>query len=198
LTSSEYLHHAETFEQAELVALVPHMRAFARSLCRDRAQADDIAQEALASAWGSRATFTPGTNLKAWVFRILRNQFYGDKRRSWRLTQLDPTVAEETLVAVSHPTAALELDDVRRAMLELNDEQREALILVGVAGLPYDEVALIVDCPLGTIKSRVSRAREQLLRILAGRSLKGRSGVQGGAMAFMIDEAGRLQARLAA
>ena len=198
MITSKYSSQTETFDRAELLALVPHMRAFARSLCRDRTEADDIAQEALARAWGGRHTYTPGTNLKAWVFRILRNQFYGDKRRSWRWTQLDPTVAEETLVAVSHPTAALELDDVRRAMLELSDEQREALTLVAVAGLSYDEAALICDCALGTVKSRVNRAREQLLRILAGRSLKGRSGIQGGAMAFMMAEAGRLQARAAA
>jgi len=197
LIASKYSNRAETFDRKELVALVPQMRAFARSLCRDRSEADDFAQEALASAWGRRDTFQAGTNLKAWVFRILRNHFYSEKRRSWRLTQLDPAVAEETLVAVTHPTAALELDDVRRAMLELSDEQRGALVLVTVAGLPYDEVALICDCALGTIKSRVNRAREQLLKILAGPSLQGRSGTPGGAMAFMMAEAGRLQARAA-
>jgi len=158
--------------QDELIALIPHMRAFARSLCRDRAQADDLTQDALASAWRRRASYTPGTNLRAWVFMIVRNQFYSDKRRSWRVSQLDPKIAEETLVAVTAPTASLELDDVRRAMLELPDLQREALTLVAVAGLPYHEAAMICACAEGTIKSRVSRARQSLVEILARGELK--------------------------
>src|SRR5258708_2003331 len=126
--------------KTELIDLIPHMRAFARSLCRDATEADDLTQAALTQAWAYPRSYTPGTNLKAWVFMILRNQFYSDKRRSWRMLQLDPTVAEETLLAVSDPAAALELDEVRRAVLQLPDDQREALILVGVAGLPYGEV----------------------------------------------------------
>ena len=156
-------------DRGELVALIPHMRAFARSLCHDRTQADDLAQEALASAWRHRGAFTPGTNLKAWVFRIVRNQFYSDRRRSWRVCPLDPDTAAETLVAVSDPNAALQLDDVRRAMLKLSDEQREALTLIGVTGLSYEEVAAICGCSQGTIKSRVSRARRRLLAPLGRR-----------------------------
>jgi RNA polymerase sigma-70 factor (ECF subfamily) len=154
-------------DRRELVALIPHMRAFARSLCHDRTQADDLAQEALASAWKHRGAFTPGTNLKAWVFRIVRNQFYSDRRCSWRVCPLDPDTAAETLVAVSDPNAALQLDDVRRAMLKLSDEQREALTLIEAAGLSYEEVAAICGCAQGTIKSRVSRARQRLLAILS-------------------------------
>ena len=153
--------------KAELTVLIPHMRAFARSLCRDRTAADDLAQEALLKAWNSRASFQMGTNMKAWVFMILRNQFYSDKRRSWRSEQLDPAVAERTLVSESNPTSALELDEVRRALALLPIEQREALILIGVAGLPYDEAAMICDCAEGTIKSRVSRGRAQLAQIIA-------------------------------
>jgi RNA polymerase sigma-70 factor (ECF subfamily) len=198
MTTTKYLSDSDPFDQSSLVALIPHMRGFARSLCRSRGEAEDITQEALASAWASRNTFEPGTNLKAWVFRILRNRFYAEAGRTRRLSQLDPGFAEETLVAVSNPDSALELDDVRRAMLDLSDEQREALTLIAAAGLTYDEAAVVCGCALGTIRSRISRAREALAAILAGTSLQGRSGVQGGAMAFMMAEAGRLLARAAA
>ena len=180
---------------AELAALIPHMRAFARSLCGDRAQADDLAQDALASAWRHRRAYTPGTNLKAWVFRILRNKFYSDRRRSWRTLQLNPDVAEHTLVAISSPIAALELDDVRRAMQELCDQQREALTLVGVAGLSYAAAAAVCECAEGTVKSRVSRARQRLQTILSGERLHDRSRIAGGLIASMIADADGLRRR---
>jgi RNA polymerase sigma-70 factor (ECF subfamily) len=152
--------------KTELTGLIPQMRAFARSLCRDATAADDLAQDALLKAWNNRASYQPGTNMKAWTFMILRNQFYSDKRRSWRSTQLDPEVAERTLVAVSNPIASLELDEVRRALAMLPEDQREALILIGAGGLSYEEVSEICDCAIGTIKSRVSRARDRLASIL--------------------------------
>jgi RNA polymerase sigma-70 factor (ECF subfamily) len=198
MTASKYFSNSDPFDQTSLVALIPQMRGFARSLCRSRGEAEDITQDALANAWASRRTFEAGTNLKAWVFRILRNRFYTETGRAWRTTQLDPQMAEETLVTVSDPDAALELDDVRRAMLELSDERREALTLVAAAGLTYDEAAVVCGCALGTIRSRISRARQALAAILAGTNLPGQSGVPGGAMAFMTAEAGRLQARAAA
>jgi RNA polymerase sigma-70 factor (ECF subfamily) len=181
----------------ELTALIPFMRAFARSLCRDATLADDLAQDALANAWRHRSAYTPGTNLKAWVSKIVRNQFYSDRRRSWRVSQLDPDTAERTLLAVSDPYFALELDDVRRAMLELPDEQREALTLIGVAGLSYEEVAEICGCAEGTIKSRVSRARQRLSTILAGGAMSARKCVPGGVMASMLAEAEALRPRRA-
>ena len=153
--------------KAELTALIPHMRAFARSLCRDATQADDLAQDALTRAWASRARFVPGTNLKAWTFTIVRNQFYSDKRRSWRSCSLDPEVAEQTLVAVTNPTSALELDELRRAIAMLPQEQQEALILVGAGGMSYEEAGEICGAAVGTIKSRVSRARDRLALIFA-------------------------------
>jgi RNA polymerase sigma-70 factor (ECF subfamily) len=178
---------------AELVALIPYMRAFARSLCGNPTQADDLAQNALASAWGHRSDFEPGTNLKAWVFRILRNQFYSDRRHSRLVCEVDFDLTAESLVAVCDPSAALELDDVRRAMRELPDEQREALTLIGVAGLAYEEVAEICGCAEGTIKSRVSRARQQLLAILSdGDRLARRTYIPGGVMASMLAEAEQL------
>jgi RNA polymerase sigma-70 factor (ECF subfamily) len=152
--------------KADLIALIPQMRAFARTLCGDRTQAEDLAQDTLLRAWNSRGSFQPGTNLKAWTFMILRNQFYSDKRRSWRSTPLDPETAERTLVATTNPIATLELDEVRRALAMLPDDQREALIMIGAGGLSYEEVSEICGVAVGTIKSRVSRARDRLALIL--------------------------------
>lgn len=151
----------------ELAELIPHLRAFARSLCGDASQADDLAQEAMLKAWKARESYQPGTNMKAWCFTILRNLFYSEKRRSWRRQPLDPEVAEATLVANDNPDGSLELLALRNALSRLPDDQREALILVGAGGLAYDEVAEICGCAVGTIKSRVSRARKALAEILA-------------------------------
>src|ERR1700743_840517 len=128
----------------DLIAMVPPMRAFARMLCGGNVtEADDLAQDAWTKAWANRDSFTPGTNLKAWCFMILRNQFYSDKRRSWRSQPLDPEVAEQTLIANTNPTGNLELDEMRRALAMLPESQREALILVGAGGLSYEEAAEI-------------------------------------------------------
>ena len=152
--------------QRGLIALVPQMRAFARSMTRDAAQADDLAQDTLLKAWLSREQFQPGTNLKAWTFMILRNQFLSEKRRSWRSTALDPEVAERSLLANDNPSAVIELDELRQALDALPYAQREALILVGAGGLTYEEVAEITDSPTGTVKSRVSRARAAVAAML--------------------------------
>jgi len=153
--------------ERDLIALIPHMRAFARSLCGNPAEADDLAQDALAKAWKSRSGYQLGTNLKAWTFMILRNQFYSDKRRSWRSLPLDQEVAERTLVAHTSADDALELDDVRQALAMLPDAQREALIMVGAGGFSYEETAEVMGVAVGTVKSRVSRARADLQAILA-------------------------------
>jgi len=150
----------------ELVALIPHLRAFARTLCGDAAAADDLAQDAVMKAWDARASYQMGTNMKAWTFMILRNQFYSEKRRSWRQTQLDQEAAERTLVAIDDPSAPLALDELRQALGMLPSEQREALILVGAGGFAYEEAAEICGCAVGTVKSRVSRARRALQAIL--------------------------------
>src|ERR1700749_4495293 len=97
----------------ELAALIPHVRAFARTLAGDPTAADDLAQDALMKAWDARKSYQMGTNMKAWTFMILRNQFYSEKRRSWRQTQLDPEVAERTLIAVEDPEAPVALDELR-------------------------------------------------------------------------------------
>jgi RNA polymerase sigma-70 factor (ECF subfamily) len=150
----------------ELVRLIPHLRAFARTLCGDPTAADDLAQDAMLKAWDARASFEMGTNMKAWTFMILRNQFYSEKRRSWRQTQLDQEAAERTLVAVDDPEAPVALDELRQGLAMLPIEQREALVLVGAGGFAYEEAAAICECAVGTVKSRVSRARRALQGIL--------------------------------
>lgn len=152
--------------QRELVTLIPHLRAFARSLCGDPSQADDLAQEAVAKAWKNRDRYEPGTNMKGWTFMILRNQFYSEKRRSWRSVPLDQEKAERTLVATSNADDVLALDDLRQALATLPATQREALMLVGAGGLSYDEAAHVTGVAIGTIKSRVSRARMALQTVL--------------------------------
>jgi RNA polymerase sigma-70 factor (ECF subfamily) len=159
-------HDDRVFER-ELVQLIPQMRAFARSLCGDPTFADDLAQDAVAKAWSARASFAIGTNMKAWLFMILRNHFYSEARRSWRSYALDPEIAANTLVAADDPSAAVELDELRRALAMLPEAQREPLILIGAAGLSYEEVSEITGVTVGTIKSRVSRARDRVALILA-------------------------------
>lgn len=155
----------------DLTDLIPRMRAFGRTLTGDMTAGEDLAQEGLAKAWAARRSYQPGTNLKGWVYMIMRNQFYSEKRRSWRTVPLDQEVVERSLPAISDPDSAIALDELRRAMLKLPDEQREALILIGAGGCSYEEVATICGAAVGTIKSRVSRARDRLALIFAEGSI---------------------------
>jgi RNA polymerase sigma-70 factor (ECF subfamily) len=152
--------------QTELVEATPFLRAFARTLCHDADQAEDLAQEALLKAWQCRQQFQLGTNLRAWLATILRNRYYSQgRRRKWQ-ADYDHETIERTLVAPDDPQTAVELEDVRRALRLLPDFQREAVILIGAGGMSYEEVAQIAGCPLGTVKSRVRRARDELQSIL--------------------------------
>ncbi len=152
--------------RGELVALIPHLRAFARSLTGEPTSADDLAQDTMMKAWDARASFEMGTNMKAWTFMILRNQFYSEKRRSWRQSQLDQEAAERTLMAVDDPSSPVALNELRLGLAMLPSEQRESLVLVGAGGFSYEEAAAICECAVGTVKSRVSRARRALQAIL--------------------------------
>ena len=154
--------------KADLLDLIPFLRAFARSLCGNQETADDLAQETLVKAWQARAMFAPGTNLKAWLFTILRNQFYSDRRRAWRQAPWDQDAAERIPGSSSEQSWAAELSDTARALSCLSDEQREALILVGAGGFSYEDAAAICKCAVGTVKSRVARARKSLIAILDG------------------------------
>ena len=176
----------------ELVALIPHLRAFARTLAGEPAAADDLAQDAMMKAWDARASFQMGTNMKAWTFMILRNQFYSEKRRSWRQTQLDQEAAERTLVAVDDPEAPVALDELRLGLGMLPPEQREALILVGAGGFAYEEAAEICNCAVGTVKSRVSRARRALHAILEAGAYDRDGASAGDAMRAILADAERL------
>ena len=181
----------KTFKK-DLVGLIPHLRAFARTLCGDAAAADDLAQDAVMKAWDARSSFQMGTNMKAWTFMILRNQFYSEKRRSWRQSQLDQEAAERTLVATDDPASPIALDEMRLALGMLPSEQREALILVGAGGFAYEEAADICGCAVGTVKSRVSRARRALHGILEGGKYRRDGTPAGEAMRSILADAERL------
>ena len=127
-----------------------------------------MAQEALVKAWQSRDSFVPGTNLKAWLFTILRNQFYSERRRAWRQVPWDSENADAIPGNSDDQGWAAELSDIARALQALPAEQREALILVGAGGFAYEEAAQISNCAVGTVKSRVARARRALIAILDG------------------------------
>ena len=181
----------EAFKR-ELVKLIPHLRAFARTLAGEPAGADDLAQDAMMKAWDARNSFQMGTNMKAWTFMILRNQFYSEKRRSWRQSQLDQEAAERTLVAVDDPEAPVALDELRLSLAMLPAEQREALVLVGAGGFAYEEAAEICNCAVGTVKSRVSRARRALHAILEDGAYERDGGAAGDAMRSILADAERL------
>jgi len=178
--------------KTQLVALIPHLRAFARSLTGDATAADDLAQDAMIKAWDARDSFQMGTNMKAWTFMILRNQFYSERRRSWRTNQLDQEAAERTLVAVDNPEALVALDELRQGLAMLPAEQREALILVGAGGFAYEEAAEICNCAVGTVKSRVSRARRALQAVLTDGRYDRDGAPAGDAMRSILTESERL------
>jgi RNA polymerase sigma-70 factor (ECF subfamily) len=152
----------------DMVALVPQLHTFARSLCRDGVRADDLVQEALARAIDNIERFQPGTNLKAWLFTIVRNEHYSQlRRRKFEAVGVDTDTLPEPSVPPEHD-GELELRDLNRALATLSPGQRNALILVSASGFSYEEAASICGCAVGTIKSRVARARDTLLSILEG------------------------------
>lgn len=146
----------------DLLEMLPSLRAFARSLCRNADDADDLVQQTLLSAWAHRDSFTPGTNLRAWLFRILRNHFYSRLRKDKRLVPDPEGKAAATLTSPAAQEKSVEVSDLSAAMSRLAPEQREALILVAAEGCSYEEAATIAGCAVGTIKSRVNRARARL------------------------------------
>jgi RNA polymerase sigma-70 factor, ECF subfamily len=153
--------------QKELVTLLPNLRAFAISLCGEVDRADDLVQETLLKAWKHLDTFAEGTNLRAWLFTILRNTFFSEIRRRRDEISLDaePEYAGHLKVAPEQ-YGRLDGSDMQRALAQLNPDQRSAIVLVGAEGFTYEEAALICDCKVGTIKSRVNRARNRLLELL--------------------------------
>jgi RNA polymerase sigma-70 factor, ECF subfamily len=151
---------------AAVVEHLPHLRAFARSLAASKDQADDLVGEAVARALAAAHQFRPGTNFKAWIFTILRNAFYTEGRKRWnRVVALDDNVYNQPSIGPTQEDS-LAFCDFRRAFIQLSPRQREVLMLVGNGDLSYEEVAEHCQCPVGTVKSRVSRARLDLKRML--------------------------------
>ncbi len=155
----------EVFKR-DLLRVLPHLRAFARGLCGRPDFADDLVQETAIKAWVARERFTPGTNMRAWTFAILRNHFLSELRRNRHQADYDPDSAERMLVMEADQEGPLHLSDMEAALMKLSPERREALLLVGAGGFTYEEAANISDCAIGTMKSRVARARDQLARLL--------------------------------
>ena len=160
--------HNERVFKREMLPAIPALRSFARGLCGNRDLADDLAQEALLKAWAARTSFRPGTNFKAWLFTILRNHFYSQGRRASRFAAWDPDLADRILVPPPDQGVAIHFADLERGLGRLPLSQREALVLVVTHGLQYEEAADVMGCAVGTVKSRVARARVSLMRFLDG------------------------------
>lgn len=151
----------------ELLAFIPNLRAYAYSLTNNWDRADDFVQDALVRAWSKFDHFEPGTNLHAWLFTILRNVVYSEHRkRKHEVEDVDGAYAAR-LRTHADQSSHLDFEDFRGALAKLTPNQREALLLVGAEGLSYEQAAEVCGVALGTIKSRVHRAREQLTQLLA-------------------------------
>ena len=152
--------------EREVLSFLPALRAFARSLTRNRTEADDLVQETLLKALSNIDKFDPGTNLRAWLFTILRNTYYTEIRKRRRESDgLSQLSQQDTNMGPSQEWSVT-LSSLKDALSHLPDDQREALVLVGAAGLSYEEAAEVCGCALGTIKSRVNRARAKLLTLM--------------------------------
>jgi len=157
--------HSREFREL-LVREIPNLRAFAASLSGSTQLADDLVQDTLLKAWGHAASFQAGTNIRAWLFTILRNTYYSLYRRRGREVQDVDGVHSARLSVPAGQDGAVDLADFRAALAKLPEEQREVLIMVGASGLSYEEAAAICEVAVGTIKSRVNRARTRLADLL--------------------------------
>jgi len=150
-----------------ILAAVPSLRAFAISLCGNVDRADDLVQETLLRALANINSFQPGTNMSAWLFTILRNLFRSEYRKRRREVEDTDGSYAETLKSHPEQQSRVEFEEFREALAKLPPDQREALILVGASGFSYEEAAAICECAVGTIKSRVNRARTRLADLLS-------------------------------
>ncbi|WP_353203180.1 sigma-70 family RNA polymerase sigma factor [Sphingomonas sp.] len=160
--------------KTQLAQVIPHLRAFGRSLSGNRDLADDLVQETLMKAWAARLRFQAGTNMRAWTFIILRNLYLSQMRRARFKGEWDDLVADRILAAPASQDKHVELGDMQRALLQLPQPQREALILVGAGGFAYEEAAEICGVAVGTIKSRVARGRVALEAVMSDNTLASR------------------------
>ena len=159
--------HIDESVRQEILSSVPGLRAFAISLCGNVDRADDLVQEALLRALANIHSFQPGTNMSAWLFTILRNLFRSEYRK--RRREVEDTDGSYADTLKSHPEqqSRVEFEEFRTALGKLPQDQREALLLVGASGFSYEEAAAICECAVGTIKSRVNRARTRLAELLS-------------------------------
>lgn len=151
---------------ADLVSIAPSLRAYAQRLCANGPMAEDLVQETLCRAWAARASFSIGTNFRAWVFTILRNQFFSQHRNSWREQTIEDRPAAEVVSPENQEWSAA-LSDTVRALSAIAAEQVDMLLLAATAGLTISHLADAYGCPEGTVKSRIHRARTALKAALA-------------------------------
>ena len=157
---------SKMIDNNRLVELIPQLRRYARFLMRDILQADDLVQDCLVRSLAAQSSYDPTRSLKSWTFAIMHNLFI-DGKRSVQRVGVAEELKEETLAHAGHsPEESVELKDVARAMDRLKTEQREVLLLVAVEGMSYREVGSILELPIGTVMSRLYRAREHLRRIV--------------------------------
>ena len=150
----------------EIEAEIPRLRRYARALTRDVVTADDLVQDCLTRALGRLHLWQEGSDLRAWLFTILHNQYVNHIRRSVREgAAVGLNESEPLLRRAPQQSKRLELRDLERAIAKLPDEQREVILLVGIEGMRYEEVAAVLDVPVGTIRSRLSRGREALRKL---------------------------------
>jgi RNA polymerase sigma-70 factor, ECF subfamily len=159
---------AESFGR-ELAKQIPALRTHAKFLTRHGEAAADLTQETLAKAWAARSRFAAGTNLRAWLFTIMRNQFHSEMRRAWRQMPWDQELAERIPASRDEQSWSIELRDAARAIGTLSKRQREALILAGFGGLSSEDVGEILRCRVTSVKSRVCRARQTMQSMLDGK-----------------------------
>ena len=152
--------------EAQMLAAIPRLRAFAISLAGRTAMAEDLVQETLLRAWAGLASFEPGSNFMAWLYTILRNQFYSEFRKLKREVADPEGIHAATLTTHATQQGHMEFQDFKTALGKLAPDHREALILVGASGLSYEEAAAVCGCAVGTMKSRVNRARARLAEML--------------------------------
>ena len=150
-----------------LEAQLPRLRRYARALTRDPSRADDLIQDTLVRALAKQHLYQDGTNLRAWLFTLMHNQHVNDVRRNVREgDSLDVDTVAAHLVAVTDPTASRQLRELDEAIGKLAMEQRQVILLIGLEGMSYEEAAAILDVPIGTVRSRLSRGREALRRLM--------------------------------
>jgi len=152
---------------AALMEAVPHLRAFALSRTRNVDRAEDLVQETILKAWDKRASFEPGTHLIAWLFTILRNQHYSEHRKLRREVEDVDGIYAAGLIALPEQVGRLEIRDISVALNKLSPEHREAILLIGVQGMSYEDAAGAMGTAVGTAKSRVNRARKNLAEFLS-------------------------------